>query len=382
MIQDQKTLDFIKSAELVHGVGTYDYSKSVYVNSKTKLEIRCPKHDLVFTQTPGHHVNKKCRCPKCGRESGNSKQTKTTEDFIKDAKALHGKTYNYDKSVYVNKYTNLIITCPIHGDFEQTPSTHLRAGSPCGCPLCGHEKIGDNRRWDTEDFIKESKEIHGADKFDYSKVKYVNDKTNVILICKKHNKEFEQTPCNHKKSVFGCPDCASDNNKLVRYNTDEYIKAARNTHGELYSYEKSVYTGMANKIEITCKKHGSFWQEAAAHVKGQGCPNCCSSKGEIAIKKFLDNKNIKYTQQKTFGDCKHKGLLKFDFYLDDYNTVVEFHGRQHFEPVTYFGGQNGFEGTRERDKIKKDYCDTVGIKLVELTDPSEESIFKVLSIYD
>lgn len=239
--QDQKNLYFIKRAELVHGFGTYDYSNSVYINNKTKLEIRCLKHDLIFYQAPDHHVNKKCRCPKCGRESGNSKQTKTTEDFIKDSKALHGDTYSYDKSIYINKYTNLIITCPTHGDFKQTPSAHLRAGGPCGCP------------------------------------------------------------------------------------------------------------------------------------------NCYGSKGEIAIKKFLDSKNIKYTQQKTFNDCKHKGLLRFDFYLDDFNTVVEFHGIQHFEPIAYFGGEEGFKLTQERDKIKKDYCATNGITMLELTEPAELAIFKVLS---
>lgn len=381
MTQDQKTLDFIKSAEHVHGVGTYDYSKSVYVNSKTKLDIYCPKHDLVFQQTPGHHINKKCRCPKCGRESGNFKQTKTTEDFIKDAKALHSNMYNYDKSVYINKYTNLIITCPIHGDFEQTPSTHLRAGGPCGCPLCGHEKIGDTRRWDTEDFIKESKEIHGVDKFDYSKVKYVNDKTNVILICKKHNKEFEQTPCNHKKSVFGCPDCVKENNSIIELIKEDFVKRAKEVHGDLYSYDKVEFNGVCEKVTITCKKHGDFSQVVYGHLRGQGCPNCCSSKGEVAIKKFLDNKNIKYEQQKSFSECLYKGKLKFDFYLPEHNTVIEFQGRQHFEAVNYFGGEEGFKLIQERDKVKKDYCATNGITMLELTEPAELAIFKALSIY-
>ena len=378
MTQDQKTQDFINQANLIHGSGTYDYSKSVYINSKTKLEIYCPRHDSVFNQTPGHHINKKCRCPKCGRESGNSKQTKTTEDFVKDAKDLHGNTYDYSKSIYVNKYTNLIIACPIHGDFEQTPSSHLRAYGPCGCQKCGREKIGDARRGSAEEFIESSKKEHGPDKFDYSKVNYINDKTDIVLICKKHNKEFKQTPCNHLKSVFGCPECVKENNSILDLTKDDFVKRAKEIHGDLYSYNKVEFNGVCQKVIITCKKHGDFNQVVYGHLRGQGCPNCCISKGEIAVKKFLDTFGINYEQQKSFVDCVHKGKLKFDFYLPDHNTVIEFHGRQHFEPVSYFGGEEGFKLTQERDKIKKDWCTKYTIKLIELTDSSEESIFKTI----
>lgn len=316
---DQKTLDFIKRAESVHGAGTYDYTKSVYTNNKTKLTVICPKHNCEFTPTPTHFL-RGSRCPECGRESGNLKQSKSKEEFVKDAVRMHGNKYNYDKSVYINKYTKLIITCPTHGDFEQTPSTHLvprdsKNGESCGCPKCGEETRIDKRRFTNEEFILRSIDRYGVDAFDYSKLNYINDKTDVKLICKKHDNEFNITPSNH-------------------------------------------YRGAG------------------------GCKKCQASSGEITIRNILTNKGIKFEEQKTFPDCVHQKLLKFDFYLPDHNTVIEFHGIQHFEPVAYFGGEEGFKLTQERDKIKKDYCVSHGINLIELTDPAELAIFKALSIYE
>lgn len=306
---NEKTLEFIKQAKLIHG-DKYDYSKSVYVNNKTKLEIYCPKHDLIFNQTPGHHINKKCRCPKCGRESGNFKQTKQIDTFIKDAKAIHGDIYDYNKSVYINKYTNLIITCKIHGDFEQTPSTHLRSGCKYGCPKCGHVKIGNFRRLSLEEFINKSKSIHGETKFDYSKVIYINDKTNIKLICRECDVEFETMPGNHVRGAGGCP-----------------------------------------------------------------C--CTSSRGENDVRNFLIKNNIKFEEQKMFDGCKYKALLKFDFYLPDHNACIEFQGRQHFEPISYFGGEDGFKLIKERDKAKVKYCVDNNIKLHCITD-TQYSTLKAL----
>lgn len=78
-------------------------------------------------------------------------QTKTTEQFISAAQSVHGAgTYDYSKVVYVNSKAKVIITCPIHGDFEQAPVKHL-AGQ--GCPMCRG-----NKKKTTEEFIREAKE--------------------------------------------------------------------------------------------------------------------------------------------------------------------------------------------------------------------------------
>jgi len=114
----------------------------------------------------------------------------------------------YYKFVYNGGKEKSIIICPVHGEFEMTPNAHLRGQ---GCPICGIEATADKLRGNKEDFIKKAQEIHG-DKYDYSKVNYVNYKTKVEIICKKHG-PFLMTPCNHIQNQAGCPKCAHQQSK-------------------------------------------------------------------------------------------------------------------------------------------------------------------------
>lgn len=106
----------------------------------------------------------------------------TTEEFITKAREVHGDKYDYSKSVYTTKKEKVIITCPIHGDFEQSPDGHLRGQ---GCPKCKFEKLANDSRGTTEEFIEKAKQVHG-DKYDYSKVNYVNARTKVCIVCSEH----------------------------------------------------------------------------------------------------------------------------------------------------------------------------------------------------
>lgn len=121
---------------------------------------------------------------------------KTTDEFIQEAKTIHGNKYNYSKVNYVNAKTKVCIICPKHGEFWQTPSHHL---SGQGCPKCNGKL-----KYTKENFIKKAKEIH-RDKYDYSKIKYVNAHTAICIICPEHG-EFWQTPSNHLCGQ-GCPIC-------------------------------------------------------------------------------------------------------------------------------------------------------------------------------
>lgn len=125
---------FINKSRIIHG-DKYDYSKSIYVNSKTPLIITCPKHGDVYVTPESHYTY--CGCPKCGREKKGQYKKSNTEEFIIKAKLVHGNTYNYDKVDYKLSSQKVIITCPIHGDFEQTPNHHLDGE---GCPICKQSK--------------------------------------------------------------------------------------------------------------------------------------------------------------------------------------------------------------------------------------------------
>ncbi|MDZ4785612.1 MAG: hypothetical protein SGJ02_05990 [bacterium] len=371
-MSDTKTLEFIAKAKLVHGEKyNYDYSNVVYINKRTKVKIYCPKHDHHFEQFPGVHINQKQRCKFCGKESGDAKQTITNEEYIKSASARHNNYYDYSKCNYTNSYSKVTIICPQHGDFEVEAKSHDKNKLPSGCPKCGDIKAGLSRRKGNKVFIDRAVEVFGEDKFNCDKVDYQTVKDNVIIKCNKHNCEFEVTPGNFLKNIHNCPECVKEINKELLYTTEEFINQCKEAHGDLYDYSKSEYSGAFEKVDIICKKHGVFKQGASLHKRGSGCPNCSISKGELAVKAYLESNNIEFEQQKIFDGCKYKSLLKFDFYLPVLNIAIEFQGQQHFEPISCFGGQDAFELVQLRDQIKKEFCEANNIKLLCITNPTE-----------
>lgn len=121
----------------------------------------------------------------------------------------------------------------------------------------------------TEEFIKKAKEVHG-DKYDYSKVDYKNNTTKVCIICKEEgHREFYQTPYRHL-SGRGCPNC----NGKSKLTTEEFIKKAKDIHGDKYDYNKVDYKNNTTKICIICPDHGEFYQTPKEHLRGSGCTRC------------------------------------------------------------------------------------------------------------
>lgn len=106
----------------------------------------------------------------------------TKESFINKAKEIHGDKYDYSKTIYNNAHTLISIICPEHGEFLQKPYSHL---SGYGCKKCATKKLGVLYRDNAQEFIKKAKEVHG-DKYDYSKVEYVNTNMKVCIICPEH----------------------------------------------------------------------------------------------------------------------------------------------------------------------------------------------------
>lgn len=423
------TNEFIQEAKIVHG-NTYDYSKVEYKNARTKVIIICPKHGE-FLQNPFSHLSGK-GCPLC---KGGIKSNK--EDFIDKANAVHNYKYNYNKVIYKNSKKKVIITCPKHGDFWQSPDNHLHGS---GCPKCRHPKKK-LKRLNTAIFIKRSKQVHG-NKYDYSKVVcenssnkveivcpihgsfwqrpfshfygkgcskcsnrlqrnitdfiakantihnnlydynlaiYVSNKIPIKIICPIHG-VFEQRPSAHLKGQ-GCPKCGVESKKLSR---EEFISRANKIHNSKYNYSKVKILGTRNKIEIVCPEHGSFWQRMDQHLAGTGCPICSDSKGEIFIYHYLKDNNIPFIPQYKFKDCKNKKPLPFDFAIfnedGSLRCLIEYQGKQHFEPNEFFGGKKGFEYILKTDIIKVDYCKNNKILLYHINyfDNLEEKLNQIL----
>lgn len=343
------TEEFIKRAREVHG-NKYDYSKSVYIDARSPITIICPKHGE-FYSIPDNHINKRSGCPYC---SGIIPIT--TEEFIRRAKETHGNKYDYSKTVYTNNHTPLIITCPIHGDFEQIPSDHLSSLIPC--PSCDL-----SRNVDTNKFIQKSKLIHG-DRYIYDKVVYTGNRVPVVIICREHG-EFLQRPHEHLIG-HGCPIC----NGGKSITTEEFIKRAIKVHGNKYDYSKTRYINNHTHIIITCPEHGDFVQLPHNHLNGYGCPYCTQSKLEVKFKNFLILNNISFIEQATWDWLVFINNQRVDFYLPDLGIAVECQGIQHFLSNSFFDQRESFDLRWNKDLNKQRLCMLHGIPIYYFSDLS------------
>ena len=270
--------EFIEEAVKKHGF-KYDYSKVEYKNNHTKVCIICPEHGE-FWQIPQDHIKGR-GCIKC---AGVSKLT--TEEFIKKAKEIHGNKYNYSKVVYKSNDEPVCIICPEHGEFWQTPHTHLGGHD---CPKCRYVKSWDTRgRITTEEFIKKARKIHG-DKYGYEKTEYKNNRTKVKIHCPKHG-YFLQTPSVHLRGN-GCPICSESHiEKEIRtFLVDNKID---------FEYEKHF-------PEIGYRSYDFYLDKLNYAIECQGIQHFEPIDffgGNIAFEKQIESDKIKEEY------CKSKGI--------------------------------------------------------------------------
>jgi hypothetical protein len=270
----------------------------------------------------------------------------TTKEFIKMANKVHGNKHNYNKVVYINNHTKVIIICPKHGKFMQTPNNHLAGKS---CPKCGGSK-----KLTIKQFIFKAIKIYG-NKYDYHEFDYKNSRTPSTIMCN-CGRKFKQTADNHLRK-HGCPRCGGKE-RLVK---KSFIIRAKLVHKNKYRYDKIYYINNKTKINIYCKKCKLYFKQAPDnHLSGKGCPHCKKSKGEILVAKILDLKNIKYIKQKTFTDCinpKTNHRLIYDYYLPKQKILIEYNGEQHYRKIgRWHNSKHSFTSQQYRDKIKKEYA--------------------------
>ena len=257
-----------KDKFIKHTDGNYEYLG--YENGLVKF--LCKKHNIINYDTPSHLLSNR-GCKLCGKERqrrlNELSNKKAKESFIKKAEIVHNGKYDYSKTEYKKSDEKVYIICPIHGEFQQTPNSHLRGN---GCPKCGIEKRQLTQRKTYEDFVREAKEVHG-DKYDYSKVEYKGYDTPVCIICPIHG-EFWQRPGKHLIG-HGCPECGIDkSSRNQSFTTQSFVQKAKEVHGDKYDYSKVEYKGYDVPICIICPIHGEFWQTPDSHLQGSGCQIC------------------------------------------------------------------------------------------------------------
>ena len=275
----------------------YD-DKCVYTGAHKKITIYCKKHGY-FTICADSFM-KGANCPKCNHD----KRVTDFNEYIKRANKVHNSKYSYNEQDINDGKRKIRITCPIHGEFCQDKFSHLNGQ---GCPKCNIDRKK-NRNIDnlTKEFINKAISVHG-NKYDYSKVIYLNAKTKICIICPKHG-EFYQTPCDHL-SGKGCKLCANEKiSKKQTLSYDDFINKAISAHGDKYTYHND-YKGTTTKIRITCPIHGDFYMRPSNHIyKKQGCPKCgldkCIKSNTMTTTEFINN-------------CKK--IHNYDYSITEYN---------------------------------------------------------------
>ena len=301
---------------------------------------------------------------------------KTTEQFILEAKKIHGDKFSYSKTVYLGSDNKVCITCKEHGDFWIIANNFLRGH---GCPVCSNRqrintavfieratKIHKGRydyslvdckgtesfvkiicpvhgefvqkaeyhlngngcpkcfgtpKSNTQEFIEKAKRIYG-DKYDYSKADYRGNKTKLIIICKKHG-EWLVSP-NAFLRGSECPKCYGTPKKT----TKDFIAEAKRIHGDKYDYSKVDYNGNKRKVTIICPIHGEFNISSQSHLKGHGCPVCSGTQRinrDIFVERSIKNHTIEYDYSKVSFKNPHEKVVIICPFHGEFKQGASYH---------------------------------------------------------
>jgi hypothetical protein len=259
----------IEQFKEVHG-DAFDYSKVEYVDTNTKVKIRCKKHDYTFQQIPKNH-KKGTTCPLCEREKMSKLNSKGKEKFVEEALEKYGDLDDYSKVEYKNTKTEVTFTCKKHNlEYEKQPDHYLRGYR---CPECSRESRR-SRLNDKELFIQSAINKHG-DEHDYTNTDIYPSVKDVEIRCKKHDHTFK---INISSYLSGqkCPKCSRENYTALRMKTtEEFIKEAVQVWGDNNDYTVTDYKGALNYINVRCKKHDYIYPVLPKnHTNGKGCPKC------------------------------------------------------------------------------------------------------------
>lgn len=246
----------------VHG-DEFDYSNVVYVDTHTKVEIYCKKHNHTFHQIPKDH-KKGMKCYFCGRESQIEKAKKSTEKVIEELYEVCGNEYDFSNINYINTKTEIEVICKTHGSFMKKPCELLQGRA---CKKCGNTKSTNKTK-----FIEEAIKVYG-NKDDYEITNIISSKEKIQIRCTKHDYTFQKDIQTYLAG-YGCPKCSAENYRKIRaLPKEEYYRRANEAHDNKYTYTDDYITSQY-AITFYCKEHGRQRRNSFDHLRGAGCRKC------------------------------------------------------------------------------------------------------------
>jgi len=434
------TESFISKAILKHG-DKYGYDKVDYVNNATKVKIWCNRCEEYFEQAPSGHVNGR-GCFTCGSKSKGASQRLTYDDVKKVVEDLgytliskeyinntskldfvdnEGYLYSVnfasiktgckpDKFISSNKYTILNINkwivdnnknyVLISSKYKNSSSVLKLKCNKCnceftsswnniylgkGCGICRGLQVGESNCLENK-FPKIAKEFD-VDKNIGMSAKTISYGSNkkVWWKCNKGH-EWLAAVCDrtNNNGNRGCPYCSGhrvSEANCFSINRPDLILDWDHNKNKVSPDQYAKKSG--RKVYWKCSKCSHEWKSSIAdrnRMSGGGCPACGMSKGETSVNNYLIENNLKVINQKSFSNLVGVGgnLLSYDFYLPQYNLLIEYQGEFHERQV--YKGHN-FEKQQEHDHRKREYAKQNHIDLLEIWYQDFDNIETILDEY-
>ena len=230
---------------------------------------------------------------------------RTLKEFIEISNKMYNNKYSYDKCIYIDNLTEVIITCSIHKDFEQLPKCHLRGN---GCPKCSYIDSANKKiQKSKEKFFNEIKTIDYENRWDYSIAEKEFNGTNndITIICRGCNRKTKRTPYNHLHNFQPCKkNCFVIKKQIFELKDikEPIINEINNMEIEIKeewkNYPLNENYSISNMGEIKNKKTGKMTKGSLDKISGyMRTVINKKSKGvhQIVAETFLENPDNKQT---------------------------------------------------------------------------------------
>ena len=338
-----------------------------YNNANTNIKCQCLICNNVWETLPNNLLGGS-GCPYC------TNRIKTHSMFVKQAKSKNPNIEILGK--YNGSHNSVECQCLICNHIWNPDATSILSGY--GCPNCFKIKQSEKRLWTLDKY--KNKLIHKRNDVVCTSKYYVDSKTPIEHLCIKCGYIWNVRPASIMIG-YGCPKCGIikqvDKRRKTKEKYQEELVLLKNNITLLGEYITST-TPILHKCTI-CDNE---WYATPNNIlRGHGCPHCNSSKLEEIVEHYLTmnsisfNKGMKYCNLVGIGS----GKLSYDFYLPQYNLLIECQGEQHERPVEYFGGIKKFVIQKIHDTRKRRYAQYHNIKLLEIWYYENNKIDKILT---
>ena len=284
---------------------------------------------------------------------------KTDKEFKSEVRALVGDKYSV-LSNYVNSKKKVLIRHNKCGrSWEVIPNNFLRGAR---CPYCSNTY---HTKRTNKQFVSELIDLVGngytvLDKYQGSDIK-IRFKHNIC------GNIFLSTPYRFLKMGQRCPKCSRiESAKKHRQTNQSFKNHVKRLVGNEYTF-LDPYQGSKVKIRVRHNKCGNIYKVTPyKFLDNRRCPYCLQSRGENKIDFILKNSVLYYSYPYKTSDLVDKQELHYDFCIPSQKILIEYQGRQHYEPVDYFGGEASFKKQQKHDQMKREYAKNHGYKLIEV----------------